>query len=150
MALDEETIDQQRALLAAHRRTLAHLLTQAAEFSAGHLPAHVANGIAEARAKIEQIKAALRKAAERWEWRARAEAWDEAERAQAHESYAVEREKEREARIKLLRAARSLLIQAIQTLDPEQAKWSDVLTGVRMVTQELRTEYDDEPPQRQG
>src|SRR5262245_13895519 len=59
---DSEPIDNQRALLASHRRTLAHLLTQQAKFSAGHVPAHVANGIAEARAGVQRVKAALRAA----------------------------------------------------------------------------------------
>jgi hypothetical protein len=38
--------------LAAHRRTLAHLLTQRAYFDAGLVPSHVAHGIAEARSEI--------------------------------------------------------------------------------------------------
>jgi tetratricopeptide (TPR) repeat protein len=59
---DPHEIDNLRALLATHRRTLAHLLTQQAQFSAGHIPAHVANGIAEARAGIQRAKAALRAA----------------------------------------------------------------------------------------
>jgi hypothetical protein len=46
----QDDIEQQQQRLAAHRRTLAHLLHQQAQFSAGHVPAHVANGIAEARA----------------------------------------------------------------------------------------------------
>ena len=59
---DSETIDNQRALLATHRRTLAHLLTEQAQFGAGHVPAHIANGIAEARAGVQRVKAALRAA----------------------------------------------------------------------------------------
>src|SRR5919109_61192 len=57
---DEDGIQQQ--LLATHRRTLAHLLQQQAQFSAGYIPAHIANGIAEARAGIQRAKAALRAA----------------------------------------------------------------------------------------
>lgn len=49
--------------LAAHRRTLAHLLGQRAKFSAGFVPAHVANGIADVRTAIAQLKAQLRAAA---------------------------------------------------------------------------------------
>jgi hypothetical protein len=56
----QDDIEQQQQLLATHRRTLAHLLDQQARFSAGHVPAHVATGIAEARAQIAQIKATLR------------------------------------------------------------------------------------------
>jgi hypothetical protein len=63
MALDAETIDQQRALLATHRRTLAHLLQQAARYGGEvFAPPQTANGIEEARAAIARIKAALREA----------------------------------------------------------------------------------------
>jgi len=54
--IDPDNVEQQQKLLATHRRTLAHLLTQQAQFSVGHIPAHVANGIADARAAIEHIK----------------------------------------------------------------------------------------------
>jgi hypothetical protein len=57
---EPEEIAQQQQLLATHRRTLAHLLLQQAKFSAGHVPAHVANGIAEAREEIQRIKSRLR------------------------------------------------------------------------------------------
>jgi hypothetical protein len=60
MPLDQETINAQLELLATHRRTLAHLLQQAAQFSAGYMPAHIINGIIEARAHIQQIKSTLR------------------------------------------------------------------------------------------
>jgi hypothetical protein len=60
MPLDPDTITQQFALLATHRRTLTHLVAQAAQFSAGFVPAHIANGIALARAEIQRIKAVLR------------------------------------------------------------------------------------------
>src|SRR6266508_5889820 len=61
MSLDPDTITQQLALLAAHRRTLAHLLQQAAQFGGEvFAPPQTANGIAEARANIARIKAGLR------------------------------------------------------------------------------------------
>lgn len=59
--LDQETIAQQLNLLAAHRRTLAHLLQQAAQYGGEvFAPPQTANGIAEARADIQRIKAILR------------------------------------------------------------------------------------------
>jgi uncharacterized protein YjbI with pentapeptide repeats len=60
MALDQETTDNQLTLLATHRRTLAALLQQQAQFDVGHVPAHVVSGVAEARANISRIKAYLR------------------------------------------------------------------------------------------
>ena len=57
---DAEAIDQQQQLLLAYRRTLVHLLKQAAQFGAPFVPPQVANGIAEARAQIRVLKAGLR------------------------------------------------------------------------------------------
>jgi hypothetical protein len=60
MPLDD-TVNQQLALLATHRRTLAHLLAQAAQYGGEvFAPPATANGIAQARAEIQRIKAALR------------------------------------------------------------------------------------------
>ena len=61
MLLDDETIAQQLALLAQYRDTLTHLLAQAAQYG-GELfaPPATANGIAQARAEIGRMKAALR------------------------------------------------------------------------------------------
>jgi hypothetical protein len=61
MPLDDDTITQQHILLATHRRTLGHLLRQAAQFGGvAFAPPQTANGIAEARAEIQHIKAVLR------------------------------------------------------------------------------------------
>lgn len=60
MALDQESINQQLELLVAHRRTLAHLLQQAAQFGGEvFAPPQTANGIAVARANITLAKTAL-------------------------------------------------------------------------------------------
>jgi NB-ARC domain len=61
MALDQETINAQLTLLAAHRSTLAHLVQQAAQFGGEvFAPPQTANGIAGARAEVQRIKAVLR------------------------------------------------------------------------------------------
>src|SRR5687768_2803825 len=61
MSLDQETTEQ-LDLLAAYRRTLAHLLQQAAQYGGEvFAPPQTANGIAEARQQIRRIKAVLRK-----------------------------------------------------------------------------------------
>src|SRR5258707_196771 len=59
--LDEDTIEQQQALLTIHRRTLAHLMEQAAQYGGEvFAPPPTANGITQAREEIRRIKAALR------------------------------------------------------------------------------------------
>ena len=61
MSLDPEAHAQQLTLLAMHRRTLAHLVEQAAQFGGEvFAPPSTANGIAEARSQIRRIKKHLR------------------------------------------------------------------------------------------
>ena len=61
MPLSQETINEQLALLATHRRTLAHLVQQAAEYgSEVFAPPQTASGISKARTEIRRIKAILR------------------------------------------------------------------------------------------
>jgi hypothetical protein len=85
--------------------------------------------------------------AQRWNWRERAEAWDAAQREQLLAEEAEERRVDRQQRIKLLKAYRARLVQVIQKLDPQGARWSEVTAGLRMVNEELRTEYGDQPAQ---
>ncbi len=57
----QEEIEQQIELLAIHRRTLAHLLKQAAQYGGETLaPPQTVSGIAEARTNIQHIKQMLR------------------------------------------------------------------------------------------
>src|SRR5262245_56559416 len=61
MSLDQDTITQQLALLATHRRTLAHLVAQATQYGGEvFAPPQTAAGIAETRAAIGHIKTYLR------------------------------------------------------------------------------------------
>jgi hypothetical protein len=55
-----EQVAHQRQLLEAHRRTLAHYLTQLAISGKAHARPEVSHGIAEARAGISKAKVALR------------------------------------------------------------------------------------------
>jgi hypothetical protein len=56
----QEEIDEQRALLDAHRRTLAIYLTRLAKLGSANTPPEVVHGIREARDAIRRIKATLR------------------------------------------------------------------------------------------
>jgi hypothetical protein len=58
--VSQEAIDDQRELLAAHRRTLAVYLKQQAALGSAYAPPGVANGIREAREGIGRAKASLR------------------------------------------------------------------------------------------
>jgi len=59
--LDEEEIDNQQRLLAAHRRTLIHVMEQAAAYGGEvFAPPQTVSGIADARTNISRIKAYLR------------------------------------------------------------------------------------------
>lgn len=56
----QEEIDDQKQLLAEHRRTLSHYLRQRAQHGTAYAPPVVASGIREARANIDRIKTILR------------------------------------------------------------------------------------------
>ncbi len=60
MPIDHDAVSHQQRLLAIHRRTLAILLEQQAVHTSAYVPPSVVHGIAEARAQIARIKAALR------------------------------------------------------------------------------------------
>lgn len=87
-------------------------------------------------------------AADTYQWRWRSEAWDDAERQKERDRYEQERQKEREARLALLRAGRSRLAQALTALDATKLKPAEVFSALRIILQESRAEYDDEPTQR--
>jgi len=55
----QDDIDDQQALLVAHRRTLATLRTQQATLTSAYAPPAVSAGIAEARTGIARCKALL-------------------------------------------------------------------------------------------
>lgn len=57
--MPNQEITQLQEQLAAHRATLNHLIQQRARFSAGFVPAHIANDIDHARSQIADLKAAL-------------------------------------------------------------------------------------------
>jgi hypothetical protein len=59
ISLDEDAINEQRTLLAIHRRTLAHYLARQGILTTAHTPPEITHGIAEARANIARVKAIL-------------------------------------------------------------------------------------------
>lgn len=53
---------------------------------------------------------------------------------------------ERSKRLQLLRAMRGKLAQALAAFDPETATLSEIVGGVRMVSDQLRLEFKAPPP----
>ena len=96
----------------------------------------------------DSVSDAWRKRAEAWHWRERAEAWDEHERQIRLIQEQAEREEWRKRRRKLLIGFFGKLAEALQRLDTENVTLGQVTNAARMVVQELRAEFDDEPTQR--
>jgi hypothetical protein len=92
------------------------------------------------------IPGAWKEAASLWRWRDRAKAWDLAEQQRRRDEHEKDREEDRASRIYLLKITRNKLVQALQEMAPERIRPETLLSGIRMVTQELRTEYADLPP----
>lgn len=85
-----------------------------------------------------------RDAADKWQWSERAEAWDVQQRLERIKEEDETRRKNRERRIALLNAVMARASDALLKLKADEAKWSDVLTAIRLAVQELRHEYGDD------
>jgi len=88
------------------------------------------------------------RAAVEWNWRERAEAWDEAERQRQAREFKEQQDRAKIERIALLRKTKARLAQVLDTVDIERATLADLTRLLRAVCQEERAEYDDEPTQR--
>lgn len=80
----------------------------------------------------------------REQWTVRAEAWDEYERQKAEEAYEIERLREREKRLQILRDFRTRLEDAISGLQVKEAKWGDVTAAIKMINEEMRREFGEQ------
>jgi hypothetical protein len=85
----------------------------------------------------------------KWQWKARADAFDRHEVARRQQDYEEERLRDREIRRQILGAARVKLVEALNLLDPGTANWANVSAWIKMLNEEQRIELDDQPAQRQ-
>lgn len=89
-----------------------------------------------------------RDACKKWEWRKRAEAWDKHERLRLEAEYNAEREEWRDKRRKLLQGFFGKLVQALGKLKVDDASFAQLTQAVKVIVQELRSEFDDLPTER--
>jgi len=101
---------------------------------------------AEKGRKSEAVSAptSWREAADTWRWGERAEAWDVGQRLERLKDEDEARRKNREQRIALLNGVMARASAALIRLQPDEAKWSDVIGAIRLAVQELRHEYGDD------
>lgn len=85
-----------------------------------------------------------REAAERWRWLERAEAWDVQQRLERLKEEDEARRKSREQRLAILNGVLMRASSALVRLNPDEARWSDVIAAVRLAVQELRHEYGED------
>ena len=85
-----------------------------------------------------------REAAEQYQWRDRAQAWDVAQRLKRLQAEDEVRRRNRERRLALLNGLLARVSEAVLKLEAEDAKWSDVTAAVRVAVQELRHEYGED------
>lgn len=83
-----------------------------------------------------------------WNWRERAAAWDIYQITQKRREFAEEAQEDKKYRLKIIKGARNKLLQALDQLDPATAKFPEVFSALKIVMDELRSEYDDQPTQR--
>jgi len=85
------------------------------------------------------------RASAKWNWRARADAWDAHERKAFEIEFEERKKASKVARIRVLEAYRDKLQVALEHLTPETAEWKDVTAGLKAMAEQLRAEFDDEP-----
>lgn len=86
--------------------------------------------------------------AAKWDWNGRCEEWDMENVAENRRRFAQEAARDKGERIMMLKEAQGKALQALRVADVTTAKFSEVMAAVRMVANELRSEYDDQPSQR--
>jgi hypothetical protein len=77
--------------------------------------------------KRTKVSGAWDKAAARWNWRKRAEAWDDQQRDKARESHAQEIEEMNRRHVEEAKALQSKAIQRLKSLDVDELSSTDVL-----------------------
>lgn len=83
-----------------------------------------------------------------YNWRDRAAAWDVFQIAEKRREFADEAQEDKRTRLRIIKGARNKLLQALDQLDPSTAKFPEVFSALKVVMDELRSEYDDQPTQR--
>lgn len=83
-----------------------------------------------------------------WQWPRRAEAHDAMLARRALIEYEAERIQERLNRRQTMKALRGKLLTRLNGIPLEEIDIHGVVNGLKVVTQELRKEYDDEPKTR--
>jgi hypothetical protein len=92
-------------------------------------------------------------AAERWKWTERSEAWDAYQIALRRRQFAAEAARDKTDRIALLKSLRGKYAQTLNLWTPDAEKAAntsldDLARALKIIVNELRNEYDDQPAQR--
>ncbi|HIP95827.1 MAG TPA: hypothetical protein EYH32_01285 [Anaerolineae bacterium] len=88
------------------------------------------------------------RAAEKWRWKQRAEAWDAWQRQKRLEEEEEERRRWRKRRLELLHSFYDKVADALRGFNPTEATLSQLTQAVRVAAEQLRAEFDDLPTQR--
>lgn len=94
-----------------------------------------------------------------WQWKVRAEAWDrhvlaekrrmEAEaEARNQQAFLEEAARNKEDRLRLHQHMFAILVEAVKEFKPETAKFGELLTLYKLVMEQFRIEYNDQPEYR--
>ncbi len=84
----------------------------------------------------------------KWQWRERAELYDEYQRLLKARELQEERDADKRERIRVYRSLRHRMVQALATADPDEAGWYEIINGITKAQAGLREEYDDLPTMR--
>lgn len=112
------------------------------------LAVYNAERLDENQGPAKSIPGAWVEACREWDWKNRASTWDAYEQQRRREQYDKEREEDHGARVLLLKALRSKLVERLKVLSPNEIRPELLVRAIQITSQELRAEYDDLPVQR--
>ena len=93
--------------------------------------------------KRNSVSSSWVKSSERFKWRERSEAWDMHERMEIRKEDEKMRQKARNARKKLIMTAIDKASEALTVCDPESAKYGEIMTSIKTLSEQARIEFGD-------
>ncbi len=82
---------------------------------------------------------------EKFDWKQRAEAWDDQERQKTRKENEKARSKARKARVSLILEGIDKLREALKVCNPESAKFGEIMNGIRILSEQTRLEFMEGP-----
>jgi len=99
--------------------------------------------VEKGRKQIRNVPSSWRNAFDKYDWKQRAEAWDLNEQKKIRKENEKLRQRARDERKKLILEGIAKLREGLQCCDPESAKFGEIMTGIKTLSNQARLEFGD-------